>query len=286
MLGESVMHHPNKAQIDEMFNNGHTAEEVANWLRQVQKDNRLRVSKVSLQYYRKNILGLTRTQIHQRRNEMLALGKTHDANVLTTFSAAKDFIDAKTKQTEEVERAINEFKHIKDEVQSAIKLIKEQSVDDQGKPVFIPRHYEIMEKLLGRLESTNNSFIKAYTEVNERNKKEAAGSTTINISQAQQESDIVKNAMKRILMEIDASKVARFWEIMRDEASRAAEESGVSSGLKIEINNGDQSTNINIITSLPTAEETDIEVKDDVNENTVEHIVDVNPSDPDPSQSN
>ena len=284
MLGESVLHHPNKNQIDEMFNNGHTAEEVANWLRQVQKDHRLRISKVSLQYYRKNILKLSRSEIHQRRNELLALGKTHDANVLTSFSVAKDFIDAKTKEKEEVEKAVNEFKSIKDEAQSAIKLIKEQSVDEQGRPVFIPRHYEILEKLLGRLESTNNSFIKAYTEVHDRQKKEASGSTTININQTQQETDIVKNAMKRILMEIDASKVARFWEIMREEAAKASEESGVASGLKIEINNGESgNTNISIITSLPTPEETDIEVKDDINENSVEHIVD---AEIEPSQSN
>jgi len=284
MLGESVLHHPNKAQIDEMFNNGHTAEEVANWLKQVQKDQRLRTSKVSLQYYRKNILKLTRSEINQRRNEMLALGKNHDANVLTSMAVAKDFINAKTIQKEEIDKAVNEFKSLKEEAHAAIKLIKEQSVDDQGRPVFIPRHYEILEKMLGRIESANNSFIKSYSDAEEKSRKEAAGNTTININQVERETTIVKNAMKRILMEIDASKVARFWEIMREEGAKADEESGVSSGLRIEINNTNSgNTNINITTSLPSPEEIDLEVKDDVNENTIEHIVDV---DVDPSQQN
>jgi hypothetical protein len=284
MLGESVISHPAKPQIDEMFNNGHTAEEVAAWLRQTRKDKREQTSKVSLQYYRKNILGLDRLTINQKRNEFLALGKTHDANVLTTFTAAKDFIDAKNKQKEEVDNVVNSFKQIITETENAVKLIKEQTVDDQGRAVFIPRNYEVLEKLLGRAESASNSFIKAYTDSLDRAKKEAIGNTTININQAQQESDIVKNAIKRILMEIDASKVARFWEIMREEAAKADVSAGVSSGLKIEINNSSDTT-INITTSLPTPEDVEADVRDDTNENTQEHIVEVEVN-PDPNLPN
>jgi len=275
MLGESCLTHPNKAQIDEMFNNGHTAEQVAAWLRQVQKDKRLRISKVSLQYYRKNFLKMSRLDINRKRNELLALGKHHDATALTTFTAAQDFIEAKNKQTEEVEKAIHEFKNIKDEVQVAIKLLKEQTVDAEGNPVFIPRHYEIMEKLLGRLESTNNSFIKTYSDLEKRNKESESSNTVININQAQQESEAIKNATKRILLEIDASKVGRYFQLLREESAKYAERNGITN-LQININGSTEGeTNINIITQLPTPEQENLDVENMSNENTTEHIVDV-----------
>ena len=262
-----------------MFNNGHTAEEVAAWLRQTEKDRRLRISKVSLQYYRKNFLKMSRQDINRKRNELLALGKSHDVNALTSFAVAKDFIEAKNIQTEKVKKAVTEFEDIKEEVKTAIKLIKEQTVDEQGKPIFVPRHYEIMEKLLGRLESANNSFIKAYQDSEKLNREANNSTTTININQVQQESEVVKNAVKRILLEIDVSKVTRFFDIYKEEACKYAEINGlpIANSLKIEINSNSD-TNINIVTQLPTAEQADLEVKEISNENTQEHIVDIEPT--------
>ena len=282
MLGESILRHPRKDVIDDMFNNGHTAIEVAAWLRQAEKDRRLRVSSVSLQYYRKNFLKMTRSEIHAKRTELLSMGKNHDATALTTLTAAQDFIDAKDKQTAEVKRAVGEFTEIKDEVRIAIKLIKEQTRDEQGNPIFVPRHYEILEKMLGRLESANNSFIKTSQDMEKVNKLESANMTTINISQVQQESEVVKNAVKRILLEIDASKVTRFFDIYKEEAARYAEMNGlpIANSLKIEINNSNGNDTINIITSLPTPEQADLDVQNSSNENTTEHIIDVQPETP------
>lgn len=274
MLGESVLRHPNKDEIDEMFNNGKTAKEVSDWLRMVQKDNRLRISVVSLQYYRKNFLKLSRMEINQRRSEMQALGKTRDVTALSTFATAKDFIDAKSKQTQEVEKAITDFKDIKDEVTTAIKLLKEQTVDTEGKPVFVPRNYEILEKLLGRLESTNNSFIKAYRDFTEKDAANSTSNTTININQMEQEVDVVKNAVKRILMEIDPVKIPRFLEILKEESFKAAEKSGIP-GIQISISQGN--TDINIVTQLPTPEQAKQTLQEMTSENTTEHIVDVEP---------
>ena len=282
MLGESILTHPRKETIDGMFNNGHTAKEVAAWLRQHEKDQRLRISSVSLQYYRKNFLKMSRTEIHQKRNELLALGKNHDATALTTLTAAQDFIEAKNKQTEKVEKAISEFNDIKDEVRSAIKLIKEQTRDEQGNAIFVPRHYEIMEKLLGRLESANNSFIKSTQDMEKANKSEVTGTTTINIGQMQQESESIKNAMKRILIEVDASKLPRFFELLKEESAKYAEMNGLplSNSLKIEINKSNGNDTINIITQLPSPEQADLDVQNMSNENTTEHIVDITPEPP------
>jgi len=282
MLGESVLLHPNKDVIDEMFKNGHTSEKVAAWLRQHQRDKRWQTSKVSLQYYRKNFLSMSRAEINKARNEAAALGKHHDVNALTTFTAAQDFIAVKNEQTEVVRKAVDEFTDMKNEVMSAIKLLKEQTVDEAGNPVFIPRHYEILEKLVGRFESINTSFIKTFSDMEKLNKEKESSGTTININQAQQESEAVKNATKRILLEIDASKVGRYFEILREEMNLYAESQGMTElgGLKIEISNKKgQDTNINIITSLPSAEEEDMEVQDISNENTTEFIVDVDSED-------
>ena len=281
MLGESVLTHPRKDNIDDMFNNGHTAEEVAAWLRQTEKDRRLRISKVSLQYYRKNFLKMSRQDINRKRAELAALGKHHDVKALTSFAVAQDFIEAKSQQTEEVKRAVLEFNEIKEEVKTAIKLIKDQTVDAEGKPIFVPRHYEIMEKLLGRLESANNSFIKAYQDSEKLNREANSSTTTINIGQMQQESEVVKNAVKRILLEIDVSKVTRFFEIYKEEAAKYAEMNGLplANSLKIEINNNSgNDTSINIITQLPTPEQADLDVQEMSNENTTEHIIDVQPT--------
>jgi hypothetical protein len=289
MLGESILRHPNRDVIDEMFKNGSTSEKVSAWLRQHQRDRRWQTSKVSLQYYRKNFLNMSRAEINKARNEAAALGKHHDVNALTTFTAAEDYIMMKNEQTEVVKKAVDEFTDMKNEVMDAIKLLKDQTVDEQGNPVFIPRHYEILEKLVGRFESVNTSFIKSFSDMEKLEKEKESSSTTININQAQQESEAVKNATKRILLEIDASKVGRYFEILREEMDLYAEKNGIKElgGLKIEIKNKEgNDTNINIVTSLPTAEEEDMEVVDISNENTTEFIVDVDSEDStDPPQT-
>lgn len=279
MLGESVLTHLRKDVIDDMFKNGHTAKEIEAWLRQHEKDRRLRVSSVSLQYYRKNFLKMSRSEIHQKRNELLAMGKNHDARALTTLTAAQDFIEANNKKTAIIEKSLQDFIEIKDEVKSAIKLIKEQTRDESGNAVFVPRNYEVLEKMLGRLESANNSFIKVSQEMEKANKLESSSTTTINIGQVQQETEVVKSAVKRILLEIDASKVTRFFDIYKEEAAKYAEMNGlpIANSLKIEINKSNGNDTINIITQLPSPEQADLDVQNMSNENTTEHIIDIKP---------
>ena len=273
MEGEACLRHPNIEQINEMFQNGHTAVEVANYLRQVQKDKRLWISHVTLGKYRTNYLKLSRGQISQLRAEKEALKDTRSVTALSTFAAAQDFIAAKSEQTQEIMRAVEEFRNFKDDVTNSIKLIKDSTVDANGNPVFVPRNYEILEKFLGRAESINNSFIKAYKEMNDLNQK-ATSNISITVGQVQKQTEIFKGIIKRILMELDASLVGKFFDIYKDEMNKYYKERGQD--LQININNSEGESNINIITQLPTPEEVTNTV-DLENENTTEHIVDVEP---------
>ncbi len=260
MQGDRILKHPNVDLINEMFQNGHSPLEVSNRLKQIQKNKNYQPTPVTLQHYRKNFLQLTRLDINKRREEMKMLGRTRDVTALSTFAASQDFIEAKNQQTEEVQTAIKEFRDIKDEVMSAIKLIKDQTVDAEGKPVFVPRHYEILEKMLGRLESTNNSFIKASIDYNQKS-KEAQMSATININQTEKEVEVIKTAVKRILLEIDPNKVSRFFEILAEETASAMPQNGNSPSVKIQLNNSGNETNINIITQLPQESPEDLSKK-------------------------
>ncbi len=288
MQGESVLRHPRKETIDEMFKNGHTALQVAAWLRQHEKDQGNKTSAVSLQYYRKNFLHMSRTEINQRRDELKSLGKNHDATALTTFAAAKDFIEAKNQQTEKIQGVISKFDTVINEATEAMKLIKEQTVDENGNKVFVPRHYEVFEKMLGRVESASNSLLKATQDMEKQNEKLAASSTTININQVQQESEVITNALKRFLLEVDASKITRFFDIQKEEALKYSELHGLplANSLKIEVNNNGSDTNISITTNLPTAQQADLDFKDMSNENTTEHIINIEPIEDNKGDSN
>jgi len=287
MEGEVVLKHPNKAAIDEMFKNGHTAEEVKNYLRQVQKNKRWQTSKVTLQHYRKNFLNLTRLDVNRIRREMMESGNTRDENRLTTFAAAKDFVEAKEVQTQEIYKFIDDFKSIKEKALGAIALIETTNRDADGNPTFRPRDFEIMEKFLGRIESTSNSYIKAIQEINKSNSAGAAGQTNITVTTAEIEKykDAFKEIIKKIALELSPDKINRMISIYSDGISKVT---GISTGnFQIQINStGNVDNNINIITSssssLPTADQADVMAKDLENENTLENIIDIPPDlDPD-----
>ena len=272
MEGEAVLGHPQQTQIDEMFQNGHTSVEVASYVKQCQKDKRLQISHVTLGKYRQNFLKLSRDQISEARREKEELGKTRDVTALTHFAANKDLVEAKSLHTQEIMKAVEEFRTFKDECKSLIDVIKTQTVDANGNPVFVARNFEILEKFYGRLESTNNSFIKAYKEMNDINQKSTTN-VSITVGQVQKQTEVFKRIVKRILMEIDASLVNKFWSIYKEEMNLYYKETGQE--LQINVNTTDTDTNINIITQLPTPEEVK-ETVDLENENTQEHVIDLN----------
>jgi hypothetical protein len=277
MEGEVVVKHPNKPAIDEMFQNGHTAEEVQSYLKQIQKNKRWQTSKVTLQHYRKNFLNLTRLDVNRIRREMQAAGNNRDENVITTFQAGQEFSEAKRAKTEEIYNFINDFKSIKDKALSAISLIEATNRDADGNPTFRPRDFEIMEKFLGRIESTSNSYIKA---VQEMNKSSSAGMNQTNITVTTAEIEKYKEAFKEIIkkiaLELSPDKINRMITIYSEGISKIT---GISTGnFQIQINTtGNAENNINIITSssLPTADQADRMAQDIVNENILENVIDI-----------
>ena len=283
MEGEVVLKHPNKDAIDEMFaRGGHTAEQVQNYLRQVQKSKRWQTSKVTLQHYRKNFLNLTRLDVNRLRREAQIAGRTRDETALTTFSAASEFVEAKQIQTQEIYKFIDDFKSIKDKALAAIHLIETTNRDADGNPTFRPRDFEIMEKFLGRIESTSNSYIKAIQEINKSNSSGMSNQTNITVTTAEIDKykEAFKEIIKKIALELSPDKLNRMITIYSEGISKIT---GISTGnFQIQINSSGNMdsgniNNINIVTSssLPTAEEADIMAKDIVNENILENVIDV-----------
>jgi hypothetical protein len=282
MQGEQVLKNRNRSLIDEMFLNGHTAAQISAKLKQVEKEKNHQVSVPTLQYYRKNFLQMSRQELNKRRNDLLVLGNKHDATVINTFEAAKDFIDAKKQHTLEIQSAINEFKTIKDKVRDAISLIEKDTVDDQNQPVFVARNMEILEKLLGRLESANNSFIKSYKEISEDDKK-ATNNISITVGQVEKQAKTFQEIIKRILMELDPNLVSRFFNIYKEEMNNYYKETGQNVNITISSTFGDQTNNINISTNgdgiSGVIDEAITSNEDLSNENTMEHIIEI-PVDP------
>ncbi len=273
MQGESVLKHRNRADIDQMFEQGYTAEQVAGWLKQTHNQNRhLWVSSVSLQHYRKNFLKLSRIDINAKRRELQALGKTHDDNVLSTFTAAKDFIESKNIHTQEILSAINDFKVLKVSIMEKMALMDSETVDSTGKPIFNARSFEVMERFMGRLESVNNSFIKAYKEMNEKSNALNQTNITITTSQIEQQGKLFKEIIKDILMEIDPNLVTKFFVLLQEKMSQ---QSPQDKSVSIQINNSGDTNNININTEFLTPDEADKENKELQDEAMMENVIDV-----------
>lgn len=277
MEGEVILKHPNKSAIDEMFTNGHTAEEVQNYLRQIQKNKRWQTSKVTLQHYRKNFLNLTRLDVNKIRRELKESGNTRDENVLSTFVAGQEFVTAKNAQTQEIYNFINDFKNIKDEALSAITLIKQTNRDADGNLTFRSRDFEVMEKFLGRIESSANSYIKAMTEVNKTQSASSQTNITITTAEIEKYKEAFKTIIKRIALELDPDKINKFINIYSEEISKIT---GISTGnFQIQINSaGTSENNINIITtpaSLPSEEQAEHILETLINENVLENVIDI-----------
>lgn len=244
--GYNVMKHKSITQINEMLNDGYSPKEVSQWIRNKYKHRSYWLSEVTLQAYRNNYLKLDRAEIAKRRQMLMDAGKTKDVNAIDTFTAVKEFTEAKNAMTTELVDALGNFRSIQDKILERINLVEEKTKDDDGNPVYKQGTEIVLQGYLTRLESMTNSFAKVYQEMK---KAEGAGGSTeisITMSEMNKYSEIYKGVMQKILAKLDPGLINEFFQIYAEEMAKASGEGGESK-VNISINNN-TSPNINIVT--------------------------------------
>jgi len=250
MKGSSVLKHPDKTEIERMFNEGYTVQEVHRWLKQKHKHKMYWLSEVTLQEYRNNFLKLDKQQLAKLRKELLESGNTKDANVIESFTAAKEFTESREKATAEIVNALENFKSIQDKVLERINLVERETMDNDGNPVYKPRNEEILEKYLGRLESMTNSFIKLQ-EFLEKKNAPINGSTEIQITMTEMSkySDFFKKVMQKTITKIDPALLNGFFEDFEEEKNKTMSEMGIEvPGQKVNISIKNKDNQVKVTT--------------------------------------
>jgi hypothetical protein len=229
-----------------MLGDGYTPEEVSNYLKQKHKHRRYWMSAVTLNEYRNNFLNLDRDQLKDKRKELLASGNTKDVNAIDTFSATKEFVEAKQKATEEVISAIHNFKEIQDKIKERIAFIDASTRDENGNPKYKARDEEIIQGYLTRLESMTVAFVKVSNDMKKQEQKAGTTEISINMAKMAQYQEAYKNIMQKILVKLDPSLLNDF--VTEYNAEVQAIENGTDgSAVNISINNGGTTThNISI----------------------------------------
>jgi len=237
MKGKNVLKHKDITEINEQLSAGITPDVVSNWLkRKYGADKMMYVSAVTLTAYRNNFLQLGKQELSERRAELEAKRQTGDVNAIDTFTAVKEFTEAKNKITTEIVNVLGNFETIQEEIKERMAVFKTKTVDDNGDPVWNVRNEEVFLSYLARLESMNNSFVKA---VNEMKKQEVkAGSTDIQITvhEMNKYADAFRDILQQIFIELDPALLPRAIEIY---TQRIGEIEGINSenSLNISINN-------------------------------------------------
>jgi len=248
MKGQNVMKHPDRDEIIKMLKEGYSADEVSKHLTQKHKHKMYHLSAITLNYYRQNYLKLGREEIAQRRRELLADGNTKELHALDSFSAANGFIEAKEKAAAEIINALENFKSIQDKIYEQINLIDKSTKDDNGNAIYKTKNVEIIEKLLGRLESMTNSFIKMQEFINKKNLG-PQGTTEISITMNEMNkySDFYKAIMQKTLVRIDPSLINDFLRDFNEEKDKMLVEQGLGNNdpkVNISINNSDSKISV------------------------------------------
>ena len=273
MKGKNVLKHKDLGVINEMFTQGYKAEEISKYLNQKNKHRMYYLSGVTLQAYKNNFLNLSKEELKNKRTELLSSGNTRDANAIDTFTATKEFTEAKQKQTLAVQRVeleivntLENFKSIQDKVLERINLIETQTKDEQGNAIYKPRNEEILEKYLGRLESMTNSFAKVYADVKKQQAQNGTNTQiSITMSEVNKYADVFKSVIQKILIRLDPALINDFIQIYTDEVNKMEPQANGEgeSKVNISINNGQ---NISIMTNMAN----DLPVETPKSENFIE----------------
>jgi len=252
MKGKYVQRHPDISTINEMFGNGYTADEISKWLKQKHKHMKWHLSAVTLQAYKNNFLQMTLQEAKAKRRELLASGQTGDANAVATFTATKEFTEAKEKITKELVDTLGNFKSIQEKILERINLVEESTKDENGKAIYKPKNEEILQGYLARLESMTNSFSKAQADIKKQETLAAGGATNISISMSQvnEYAEAFKTMIQKILTRLEPSLIAEFLEMYKEGANKIT---GASDANKVNISiDGSNGNKINISTKDDT----------------------------------
>jgi len=237
MKGKNVLKHKDITEINEQLTAGILPDVVSKWLKKKWgADKMMYISAVTLTAYRNNFLKLGKEELAERRYELESKRQTGDVNAIDTFTAVKEFTEAKKKITTEIVNVLDNFGTIQDEIRERMAVFKTKTVDDNGDPVWNPRNEEVFLGYLARLESMNNSFVKA---VNEMKKQEvAAGGNTdikITVHEMNKYAEAFKNILQRIFIELDPAFLPQAIAIYTEEIAQLEGQSA-ENALNISIN--------------------------------------------------
>jgi len=254
MKGKYVQRHPDITTINEMFGNGYTSEEISKWLKQKHKHIKWHLSAVTLQAYKNNFLQMTLKEAKEKRKELLATGKTGDANAVATYTATKEFTEAKEKVTKELVNTLGNFKDIQEKILERINLVEEQTKDKDGNAVYKPRNEEILQGYLQRLESMTNSFAKAQADMKKQELISGGQGTNISItmSDVHKYAEAFKEIVQEILTRLEPALINDFLAMYTEKTKKITGEEEES---KVNISiDGNNSNKVNITTGKAAME--------------------------------
>ena len=207
MKGKNVQKHKDITEINEQLLAGVTPDVVSNWLKKKYgADKMMHISGVTLTAYRNNWLQMGKQEIAQKRAEMVAKRQTGDVNAIDSFTAVKEFTEAKAAATKRIEtdivNVLDNFKFIQDKIRERIAIFETKTVDDDGNPVWNVRNEEVFLAQLARLESMNNSFVKAVNDMKKQEQKAGTTDIQITVHEMNKYAEAFRNILQRILIEL------------------------------------------------------------------------------------
>ena len=267
MKGKNVQRHKDITEINAQLSAGVNPADVSNWLkRKYGADKMMHISGVTLTAYRNNWLQMGKQELEQKKMELKAKRKTGDVNAIETFTAVREFTEAKAAATKRIEtdivNVLDNFKFIQDKLRERMAMFEAKTIDDDGNPVWNVRNEEVFLAQIARLESMNNSFIKAVNDMKKQEQKAGTTDIQITVHEMNKYAESFRNILQRILIELDAALIPRALEIYTEEISKI---DGVSSQnqLNISISNSEQS--INISTTPQPLQDKPAQVSDKIN---------------------
>jgi hypothetical protein len=272
MKGKNVLKHRDITEITAKLRAGILPQEVSNWLKMKYKDDHMMIlSGVTLTAYRNNFLKLDKSEMAALREEVLMKRNTGDVNAIDTFTAVKEFTEAKDALTTELKADLvtiaDNFTMIQSEIKDRMLAFKTQTIDGNGNPVWNIRNEEVFLGYLARLESMSVSFSKISNDMLKQQQK--AGNTDIQITvhEMNKYAEAFKDILQQICVELDPGLLPRALQIYTE---RIGQIEGVTNPnqLNISINNSGPAQNISITTSpqqTPMVDMNSEPVKDKIN---------------------
>jgi len=260
MEGKKILRHPDKDQIDSMFQEGYSAEEILNWIKVKRKHRMYWPSVASLNSYRQNFLNITTEQLKQKRQQLLDSGSKDKQGIdaIALQITNNELREIKEKAKTDVIKIMDNFKFIQDKIKERLEIVEKGSIGPDGTVIFKARNEEVFEKYLGRLESLMSTYQKVSDQIEKKASLNAPTEISITTEKINQYSDIYKTIMQKILTRLDPGLLSEFLDIYQEEMGKA--NSGSSEQVKISINNGQNlAGKINITTNIGETQSPKIE---------------------------